>query len=120
MKAYSITIAAALLLSLPAFAENDDARHDQSTTIHKEDSKTLHRSEKGERNANNPGSPHREMGRERAEERHEMNEHREMRGKGGTRGEEEHRTIRREHKGDMDKDDVNRRSEMERHEKRER
>jgi len=47
-----------------------------------------------------------------------MQEHREMRGSGGTSGEEEHRTIRREHKRSMDGDDnVNRRTEMERHEK---
>jgi hypothetical protein len=119
MKAYSITLAAALLLSLPAFADDDAARTRQSTTIHKEDANVMHkRSEQGERNANDPSSPHRALGRERAEERHEMQEHREMRGTGGTGGEEEHRTIRRESKRSVDKDDnMKHRMETERHEK---
>ena len=119
MKAYSVTIAAALLLSLPAFADDDAARARSPTTIHRDDANVMHRSEQGERNANDPSSPHRALGRERAEERHEMNEHREMQGRGGTSGSEEHRTIRRKREGSiMDKDDDARhRFEMERHEK---
>jgi hypothetical protein len=48
-----------------------------------------------------------------------MNEDRDLRGMGGTRGEEEHQTIRRESKGLMDRgDDLKRRTEIERHEER--
>ncbi len=116
MKTYHVTIAAALLLSLPAFAfaDNDTVRRD-STTIHRDDASTIRRSEQGEVNANDPSSSHRALGRERAEERHEMKEQREN-GMGGTNGEEEHHTLKRDTKRLQDEGGrMERRMETERH-----
>ncbi len=119
MKTCHVTIAAAVLLSLPAFAfaDNDAVRRD-STTIHRDDTSTIRRSEQGEINANDPSSSHRALGRERAEERHEMkNDQENMSGMGGTKGEEEHHTLKRDTERLQDKGGrLERRMDTERHE----
>ncbi len=117
MRTCHLTIAAALLLSLPAFAfaDNDAVRRD-STTMHREGASTIHRSEQGEVNANDPSSSHRALGRERAEERHEMKDQREN-GMGGTKGEEEHHTLKRDTRRLRDEGGkMERRMDTERHE----
>ena len=118
MKTCYVTIAAAaLLLSLPAFADDNGGRTRDSTIIHRDEMTRMHRNEQGDVNANDPSSSHRALGRERAEERHDMKDHDTLRGAGGTSGEEEHHTLRRDTKRLRDEGGtLKRRMETERHE----